>query len=62
MRVADLEQLMWDPATPTWAKQVIREVRNSDPVDALNVLEAIAAAIRQDQGFMPFDSSYGGLR
>ena len=39
-----LTALLDDPATFSWAKMTIRSAMDSDPVDAANVLEVIAAA------------------
>lgn len=45
MRYLDLFE---DPSFPHWGRKIILEAVDRDPVDYLNVLEAIVEAARED--------------
>jgi len=41
----NLARLLADPSTPYWAVELIKAIRDSDPVDVCNTLEAIVEAV-----------------
>jgi hypothetical protein len=45
---ANLTQLLNDPSTPYWARNLILAIKDKDPVEVCNVLEAIVEAIAMD--------------
>ncbi len=42
-----IKNLLDDPTTPFWAKKLIRESLDRDPVDVANVLEVLSKAFSQ---------------
>jgi hypothetical protein len=51
-------QLLHDPATPYWAKALLRDLWQRDPVEAVNVLQVIGelAIQRADETAQRFES------
>ncbi len=50
MRVPSKQELLTDPASPNWAKEILRVSERIDPVDYINVLETLLAEARQRYG------------
>jgi hypothetical protein len=44
----NLAQLLNDPSTPYWAKEVIVTIKDQDPIDVCKTLTAIVEAIEMD--------------
>jgi hypothetical protein len=45
---ANLTQLLDDPSTPYWERNLILAIKGKDPVEVCNVLDAIVEAIAMD--------------
>lgn len=57
MRVPTKREMLADPSTPRWAKDLLEVSGRIDPVDYLNVLEVLLAEAKQR---IPDDNRYGG--
>jgi len=45
--MSTFDTLLVDPCTPFWAKDLIKVIREKDPVDVANILELLAAIVNK---------------